>query len=296
MPSEDNTAVTLVLPQNFSGKAVAASSFMTFKHPRTGEPCLFLCDGETTYELTAVGSSSLLDSRPHVKASMDARSLLFAKTNHIISDALIFTVTPFNPIFLILPTLYGNRRQYMTADDLGDILESRMAKDTMPIPQQVISNALAKSGADYCDMMNGDMYKLNEDKLVAKLDQLALVIEQNLPKSIELNYISDMLASRNAVAEEIKQLARKKAAMDLVCSYLDQEIAETWISKHDFSSLVAAIAQIEKEKEQARIEQMSLQPTGAKRSSSAIETKKKGAKAAKKANTTGNSKITSFFS
>ena len=232
----DQPPSLLVLPQDRSHDA----QIFTLAHPRTSDPCRFLFDPQKgIYEFTRIAApkaacrSWLIGSRHHehqagrsdsrilktgqqrnseeVTAEADTRSEDQIEQynrddpeSYVMKRAEMLVATPIDPLFLILPALWGqpsmkaaSKELFLSADDLfeklsdvsehfGQLFEHQLTREMMEGRLQAV--------CDSVDAGDEKMYRLNVKKLLSELVSKAKrVAKPTLPASMEDRFVKRAL-------------------------------------------------------------------------------------------------------
>jgi hypothetical protein len=248
-----------ILPKDAS----PAARIVTLAHPKTSEPTrCFVCPEKGFYEFTKItapkstprswlltpsASSSEATSPANgtTKTPAEPESNEFISSKgYIASSASLFLATPLDPLFLLLPSLAGNRstkshetkRLFLEADDYFDALSSSSPHLKYLLRQGHLRSSLIARMAAVCDTVDaGDetMYRLSEDKLLAVLaHKCKAMVEKGLPASMEEELV------RKALETPLLSVTRGEVSQD---HELSNE-GDTATPKSDTESQTAASA------------------------------------------------------
>lgn len=251
--------MTTLLPPELLDRDV---DLINLPHPKTGKQTQFAATESLIFQKTTVKNSG-----PH--------SLLF--DGYVASDPSISVFIPVNPFFVVLPVLFKCKDRLlplsmlmdMLGDDDSDAFPPHLLKDLHKICQN-----------------EDDMYKLDLKKLFEWLS--ALVAELEVPPSLSAKYTRAIapIDPTQPIDESLKQKVKEYAALQLVCSWLDEPTSEWLTGKYDFTDLTKHVDAIQSE----RAASLALQ-----RLNEPAASKKVRATPAKKLKVTNNKSVLDFF-
>ncbi|KJA20727.1 hypothetical protein HYPSUDRAFT_88505 [Hypholoma sublateritium FD-334 SS-4] len=288
------------------------SRMLRLPHPRTGLPSLFLPSesekASTVLEIQAV-------------APPDERSWMTGE--EIVADGRLLIMTPVDPSFLLLPILQVTQptdeslAQFKPADDLFDeaagkfepASESESDKASSSNSQDILEFC-SLSYVRRCLRHVCETKEITPELTVYRYSQ-SKVLEYMRAKVAHLSTSEKFAASQTVIRnlardglmedgkEELLSLGRLRAACDMISQYLPSVTRDALVNSYDFAILQT---QLNINKEEAMANAVSsaskLQAKGQK----AVPDKKRkapkpsfGVEKLKKANTTGMSKLSSFF-
>ena len=242
----------IVLPKAFSENA----RILTLAHPRTAVPTrYYFCPEAGVYEFTRIaapkvayrslliapnhasnprsnetssdGSIKLPESHPSCGENEGSPSPIIERnhgpssiTNGSVSKfAVVFTVTPMDPLFLILPALdpmssnpksESSKPLFRSAGDLFEILGATSKHFAQLSNHQPTSELLESRMEVICDTLDaGDekMYRLNVEKLVQELVRKAKkMVSSGLPASMEERFV------RKALEVPVMSITRQESS------------------------------------------------------------------------------------
>lgn len=236
-------------------------------HPRTGQLSQFLQDGQGhLHEIISL-------------SGQDKHSVFLP--DEILANPSMYMATPFDEVFLLIAALrnHKSRTNYVEVDEILELFPNK-TRTLMEARLPAICTALEEVS---------DYWKVDEDRigalLLAKVDRIA----KNLPASIVDKLPND---------ESVANLARSRAALQIVSSYLPAELFSVLSTKFDFSPLTAYLA----ERSLAEVfnpnEFIKRRPDGDGDEKIGLKKARKGSKGVeqlKKVNTKGMKSMTSFF-
>ncbi|KAI0391939.1 ribonuclease H2, subunit B [Xylariaceae sp. FL0594] len=194
-------------------KASKDARIVSLLHPRYAKPTRYLVCQETGfYEITRISApkttprSWLIQTDTNSSAdsvSSDEEDSRFDA--YVTNGAEVFVATPFDPLFLILPTLVDpassrsaqkEKRRYISSDDHFDRIQDQSPHlwETLRWGKEGVRELLEARLAAVCDTAEaGDerMYRFNEDKLVAEMAKKAKRMSAKpLPRSMEDKFVT----------------------------------------------------------------------------------------------------------
>lgn len=256
-------SVILVAPED-------ARDLIILDHPRTSQPCQFLLtDSDKLYEIISL-------------VSPNKQSILLQ--DEIIESSPVHIATSFDVIWLLIAELRKAERQerYLEIDEL---LES------FPLRLRILMQAQTTL-LKVCDRIDGadeaGFWKLSTTKVVEYIQTRIKRVQAALPPTI-----IDRLPASTA---EILDLAKQKAAFELISSYLEPTLASQVFELYDFAKLSEYLAALKSEvidptefiKRKGEFDEVSTASKKQKKGS-------KGVEALKKVNTKGMKSMTNFF-
>ncbi len=245
----------LIIPNSESSKLVLIS----LPHPKSKQFTRFAYSSNSFYEILKINGSN-----PHSKSLFyndvirDGiyKSILLQPLNDnqtddkenedngfAIEDPTYYTLTPFNPIYLILDILIDNKDRFLSFDDIIEKYESLIEnKEALIIPHKLFEKSL-KPFTDFQNLGNEIYYKLSELKfqsfINSKIKSLNNFFQNNRQKnSIVTNFIlppitpllstTSETTSENKTDEnliptpEIINQSYTKTSFSILSSYLSQ--------------------------------------------------------------------------
>ncbi|KZT70988.1 hypothetical protein DAEQUDRAFT_688381 [Daedalea quercina L-15889] len=297
--------------------------FLRLPHPRTGLSALFL-----PHELPDKSVSVMLEVQ--AVAPPNPRSW-FMPEGEVLKDGQLLLLTPIDPVFLLIPLLkcscpYDDTpSSFRSAEDLfeaatstflktmGSDESSEPASHTLDdllrlLSYQCIDSAMKR----ICEVKEITaeivVYRYSHEKTIHYLK--AKVRRLSAPTSCEISATIIRQLARDGLMddgkEELLDLARTKAACELLSQYLLSDLYADLLKQYDFAALNTHLIAIQAE--QTAIAESSAPAPKARKAkaqnqkSDAAEKKRKaaskssnGVEKLKKANVKGMAKISSFF-
>ena len=212
----------LIVPETAGENA----SIITLAHPRTLSPSrYFFCPAVGIYEFMRIKSpqsmfrSCLLapprpdvnygSSKGEIQEKMSASTTQITdsiETGYVTKTAELFTATPMDPLFLLLPALTpkpSNSRSseskalFLSSDDLFENLVTSSKHFSLLLDHLPTRQVLERRMDAVCDIVEaGDekMYRLSHEKLLAELVTKARkIVSVGLPTSMEERFIKNAL-------------------------------------------------------------------------------------------------------
>lgn len=264
----------VILPKS----EVDSYSLALLAHPRTRVPTRYLkTAGGAIYELTEIaGEPGMNGGRPRPRADEiatgKARSLLFTSnkeegTSYVLEEGKIVVSTPISPFYFALGLLYDSRDQFLTADNLHDLLES---EKYTPCGCSVFTQfeAFKTCITPFCDNLNnnGDGYegffKFSPEKLFTHLDKIvSRIVVHGLPADIHRRIVIEALTPPTLDAEipkDLLDLAVERTAMYLVSSNIPVDLSDMYLATRDFTKLDEHLQVIKTQKQVAQQQQQAL--------------------------------------
>ena len=229
----------LILPRKSSQDA----KILTLAHPRTSKPCRYYFDpSQGIFEFTRVAApkaacrSWLLKRQQsfplrsegqqeqaatgepeprkiqddYCSSSEDDTRDNSTSRDYIAKDAEILVATPIDPLFVLLPTLFG-RKLFVSVDDLLDGLSERSKHFSLIYRNRRIREQMEARLNAICDIVDaGDehMYRLNEGRLSAELLHKAeKIVASGLPASMEERFVKRILEEPLAIVKREESFA-----------------------------------------------------------------------------------------
>ena len=225
----------LILPQSISKQACV----ITLAHPRNAIPTRYChCPETGLYEFIKIASPktahhSLLitpsprhaqvDAREHATASQNQRISIEDRENnklinaskmeqsnlskgYVSQSADLFVITPFDPLFLLLPVLYADssnkksskaKTLFQPADDIFEELSTgskHFMKLFDDVKTRMVLEDRMKVVCDTVDAADETLYRLNTGKLLQELlDKAKRMVSSGLPPSMEEKFVQKAL-------------------------------------------------------------------------------------------------------
>ncbi|KAJ3507547.1 hypothetical protein NLJ89_g6244 [Agrocybe chaxingu] len=295
-------------------------------HPRTGLPSLFL-PLEHLQLSSSVDSSNTGILEIQAVCPPDERSWIVG--GDVVADGKMLTMTPIDPAFLLLPILQttqpidGSSVQFRTLDDLFEEATNKLeislqegGKTTAPRTQDIhrlCSLACTRKALSrLCEVREISpeiiVYRYSPTKFLkylrAKVTYLESSVVLDKSQTVTRNLAKEGLMDDER--EDLLCLGRTQACCDLLSQYLPSEIYATLLASYDFSSLQKLVqANRDEALAAAAVAAPPAKGKGSKadlKAATAADGKKRkatkasqGVEKLKKANTTGMSKLSSFF-
>ncbi|KAK9319677.1 ribonuclease H2, subunit B [Lipomyces orientalis] len=306
------------------------SSIIALPHPSTAVPTRYLVTRSplAIHELTIIdhpAPHSTLISPPTRSDSDDTSTTTATSspasetspaeqdTGAVMSSAKLHIATPVTPFLFLLRVLLQHEPQYRTWDDISDCLQLEA-----PACRHILS--LLESGLDkVTDTVEPAAglrcYRLSREKLFRTLSSRIARMANNLPEILAQTHVTNKLAPvrfDERTPDEMYDRARRQVAIAILAGYLPASLAKEFVSK--FESEKRMLDEFASGLEKARAQEMMRQMmaagaagNGSKRrfededGDETSKNKKKNANASngvrklKKADTSGMSKLTTFF-
>lgn len=248
-----------LLPENVSKDA----RFLFLKHPRDGSRCqFFFCPEQGLFEITRIHAPPL-----------DPRSILFtpAANSRLEKDknsqhdvyvnkaAEIHVATPFNPVYIVLPLLDPSidhsegdmldRRQFHSYESYLDEPQTQDRHLHYVLSDPLFRRKVEKAMCDVCDAVEvGDetMYRLNIQRLTAKILRAVLAVAEHLPNSLEERFVVRALEPPLVGEGQTNDLPAGEA-LDKIRRLQRIQTAETSIKTSYLSPSIASQISLSKE-------------------------------------------------
>lgn len=247
-----------LVPDVLRGKQIEVCRAVS---PRTGKLARYVVNDEGIWELLRVPSPA------HLPKKASGRSAVVG--DQVVSDASFAVLTPVNPVYMFLRTLWSNRGKAMPLD----LLRELAAGDGVPIPLRMWK----AHAATICTVNDDDNALLDLDKLRKWLTEKVEHMIVNLPASIGAAAESAVAPLEYGAVTDpaLIQGARRHAAIGLVTSWLPPTVSE-WAHGELETSEVLAARKEAQELALARQRQRAAQTLteGSKRAASAIAVNK----------------------
>ena len=242
----------LVLPK----ESTEAARILTLAHPRTSKPSRYYFDPtHGIYEFTRVAApkaacrSWLLKSQPKGQLAQKEDSkeaptdqdmtpkeddqkptevVESTPNDYVMKSAEILVATPIDILFILLPSL-SDQKLFLSADDLLDRLSERSKHFAHimaygPTRQQM--EGRLKAVCDTVDAGDEQMYRLNEEKLLAELLLKAKnMVTSGLPASMEERFV------RRALDTPLAVVKREEVSISEASQGTDTPMSETTVSE-----------------------------------------------------------------
>ncbi|EMD37888.1 hypothetical protein CERSUDRAFT_114528 [Gelatoporia subvermispora B] len=309
-----------MLPQLPSLEGTAESTpsqlrFIKLFHPRTGLPSLFL-PHRSSVENEATSVLEVQMVSPPEKRSW------FMSSDEVVEDGKLLLLTPIDPAFLLIPILRslisaeGDPGNFRPIDDLFE--DAAVKLKSLESSSQATTDLLYLSSLPCVQTAMSRICEtkdITEDITVYRFSTLHTMEYLQLKvgnlrrpeilessKTILRNLAKDGLMEDGK--ETLLELARTRAACELVSQYLPRDLYTTLLGSYDFAPLDAYLKTLREEEATLAAADMSkVEMRESQTQSSASGDKKRkgqtkasyGVEKLKKANVKGMSKISSFF-
>jgi len=215
-----------ILPNQLTKDALIVS----LPNPRYSKPTRYLACPETgIYEFTTISAptttprSWLVESKAGQLKEGQADNTSNQFQAHITNGADLFVATPIDPVFLLLPGLFGPtntksdaKRLFLSSDDHFDALTgtpSDLSEVLRCAKSRALLEARMEAVSDAVDAGDEKMFRLSEKKLVQLILSKAKVMSLgSLPRSMEEKFVTKALEAplltqqSAAVVVELKQV------------------------------------------------------------------------------------------
>ncbi|TEA20302.1 hypothetical protein C8034_v000222 [Colletotrichum sidae] len=228
LPDESSNAPKLfIVPQ----KATKEARIVSLPNPRYSKPTRYLTCPETgLYEFTKIAApktsprSWMIETSISALESNDSKECKFEA--HITNGADLFIATPIDPLFVLLPGLFGSanaksneaKRLFLSSDDHLDALDtssSHLAEALRCPNTRALLESRMEAVCDTVDAGDEKMYRLSEQKLVrevlAKARSMGL---GGLPASMEEKFVKKALEAPIQVQKSQAATAGAKSVAD----------------------------------------------------------------------------------
>ncbi|KAI1325962.1 ribonuclease H2, subunit B [Xylariaceae sp. FL0255] len=200
-PSPTTPPKIFILPT----KATKEARIVSLLHPRYAKPTRYLvCPESGIYEFTRIAAPKTTPRSWLIHGDVNASSSKSSEEKgekdfgtHVTNGAELFIATPFDPLFLVLPTLIdpsqNTKRQYISSDDHFDRIQS-----SSPHLWEILRNPQTRSLledrlASVCDTVDaGDerMFRFSEEKLCEEImGKAKRMSARELPRSMEQKFV-----------------------------------------------------------------------------------------------------------
>ncbi|KAF8517650.1 ribonuclease H2, subunit B [Gautieria morchelliformis] len=279
-------------------------------HPRTGVPSLFLPHITNAAVSGRETSSSILEVQ--AIAPNSSRSWLL-EGDQILADGKLLLMTPVDPVFLLIPILQaaqpldGSIGNFRPADDIFEEAASKLTQGSAIKGQDVLRLATLDCvrGAlnRICDSKEVTeeltVYRYSHSKLLqsisAKVARLSQSNVFDVYPSLQRQLAKDGLLDEGK--GELRQAGRTRVACEMVSQYLPPDMTSKLIASHDFAALEAHIQALTDETNlpNPTCPTPTLKVNENEKKRKAVSQSSKGVSKLMKVNTTGMSKISTFF-
>lgn len=246
-------------------------STLTLRHPRTGRAIQCVATDSALFQKVRVGTKSTTP-----------RSLIF--DNAVSSSAQIDVYVPVNPIYMVLPALFGCKDRFLPLDLL---LQMHGQQDDEHEFIDEVPQALLSSLNSICQQQD-TMVKLDLDLLASWFS--ARVAGLEIPESLAAKYDRAIapIDPTQQVSESLKSAVKQHAAVELICSWLCEPVAEWLRGQFDFEELNTHVETIASERAAAvALQRLNERQAPVKRG--------RAAPAAKKLKPANNKSVLDFF-
>ncbi|KAI8178348.1 hypothetical protein K4K52_004641 [Colletotrichum sp. SAR 10_76] len=228
LPEESSSAPKLfIIPT----KATQEARIVSLPNPRYSKPTRYLlCPDTGIYEFTKIAAPktsprSWMIETPtgDLEKSNDDTSKLRAQ---VTNGADLFVATPIDPIFLLLPGLFGpasaksteSKRLFLSSDDHFDAVSSsssHMAEALRCPKTRALLESRMETVCDTVDAGDEKMYRLSEKKLVNEvLSKAKAMSSKSLPNSMEEKFVKKALEAPIQVQRSQAVTVEAKPAAD----------------------------------------------------------------------------------
>ncbi|KAK1989063.1 ribonuclease H2, subunit B [Colletotrichum cereale] len=208
LPEESSNAPKLFIIPN---KATKEARIVSLPNPRYSKPTRYLlCPDTGIYEFTKIAApkttprSWLIETPAGNLKSPGPKDGLQLEA-HVTNGADLFVATPVDPLFLLVPGLFGptnartsdTKRLFLSSDDHFDALSTSSShlSEALRCPKtRALLESRMESISDTVDAGEEKMYRLSEKKLVLEILTKARSMSSNgLPASMEEKFVKKAL-------------------------------------------------------------------------------------------------------
>ncbi|KAF3801620.1 hypothetical protein GCG54_00014836 [Colletotrichum gloeosporioides] len=229
LPEESSSAPKLfIIPT----KATQEARIVSLPNPRYSKPTRYLlCPDTGIYEFTKIAAPktsprSWMIETPTgdlEKSNEGDTSQLQAQ---VTNGADLFIATPIDPIFILLPGLFGpasaksteSKRLFLSSDDHFDAVSSsssHMAEALRCPKTRALLESRMETVCDTVDAGDENMYRLSEKKLVNEiLSKAKAMSSKSLPNSMEEKFVKKALEAPIQVQRSQAVTVEAKSAAD----------------------------------------------------------------------------------
>ncbi|KAL0934281.1 uncharacterized protein CTRU02_211080 [Colletotrichum truncatum] len=231
LPDEsNNTPKLFIIPT----KATKEARIVSLPNPRYAIPTRYLLCPETgIYEFTQIAAPKTMPRSWMVETSTG----LLEKSNNedesrlqaqVTNGADLFVATPIDPIFLLLPGLFGPvnaksteaKRLFLSSDDHFDAVStssSHMAEALRCPKTRRLLESRMEAVCDTVDAGDEKMYRLSEKKLVKQiLSKAQAMSSKTLPASMEEKFVKKALEAPIQVQKSQAVTIEVKPAIEAI--------------------------------------------------------------------------------
>lgn len=200
---------------------------------------------------------------------------------YVLEQGKIVVSSLFSTFYFVLPVLFDNRDQFLQADNLHDLLETKKYSpegcEVMPfeefkscikpfcetLDQNQTGIAAVDDDEDDAPTTNDtSFYKFSSTKLFQYLDKIvARIVKSGLPVDIHRRIITDALTPPDLdtqIPADLLAAAIEQTAMHLVSSNLLPEISTAYLKTRNFTKLAEHVQFVKKQKDVAVAQQQAL--------------------------------------
>ncbi|KAJ3961887.1 hypothetical protein N0V92_001371 [Colletotrichum tropicale] len=229
LPEESSSAPKLFI---IPAKATQEARIVSLPNPRYSKPTRYLlCPDTGIYEFTKIAAPKTSPRSWMIETPTgdleksndgDASKLQAQVTN----GADLFVATPIDPIFLLLPGLFGpasaksteSKRLFLSSDDHFDAVSSsssHMAEALRCPKTRALLESRMETVCDTVDAGDEKMYRLSEKKLVNEvLSKAKAMSSKSLPNSMEEKFVKKALEAPIQVQRSQAATVEAKPAAD----------------------------------------------------------------------------------
>ncbi|KTW29147.1 uncharacterized protein T551_02421 [Pneumocystis jirovecii RU7] len=235
----------IVKPKHSSGEESVFEQIITLPHPRTQIPVRYLIQKPQLLQIIKINDSYKKKSWFINNNIIKGRSLhlTYLIWIYLILDGSLYLATPFDLIFLTIPTSESLGKYLL----MEDILEF-FSEYHFPILISYLGPQIKKAIRSICQELKSThpFFRFDEKLLLEVLISKAKKIASHLPKSIEFEAITKHfmeniekkeLENKSKEFKNIIQLARLKTAMQFINSYLPIKYENLLLQSEDFTPL-----------------------------------------------------------
>ncbi|KAK2004995.1 hypothetical protein LX36DRAFT_649251 [Colletotrichum falcatum] len=208
LPEESSNAPQLFIIPN---KATKEARIVSLPNPRYSKPTRYLlCPDTGIYEFTKIAApkttprSWLIETSAGNLEKQEPKDGLQVEAQ-VTNGADLFVATPFDPVFLLIPGLFGpnnaktpgTKRLFLSSDDHFDALSTSSShlSEALRCPKtRALLESRMASISDTVDAGEEKMYRLSEKKLVVEiLSKARSMSSKGFPASMEEKFVKKAL-------------------------------------------------------------------------------------------------------
>ncbi|KAI9572127.1 ribonuclease H2, subunit B [Boletus coccyginus] len=290
--------------------------FLRLPHPRTGIGSLFLAHEAVPNEDEPDRKrvSKILEVQavepPNARSWFNGDEVISVTSSaEWVADGRLLVMTPVDPLFLLIPILGAiNVGNFRPAEDIFEDAARHMAEASMTNATQDASMSFAalectqKAMRRVCDVKEITaeitVFRYSSEKLVQELRKKVATL--STPRITEMSRCLVRSLAKDALMEDknedLLELGRTKLACELLGQYLPQGVYEELLATYDLVKLDAHVKSLANE--QSLVAPVINKSKAGPTASEGAKKRKKGSQGVeklKKANVSGMSKLSTFF-